>query len=205
MIPKRIAAIGASYCEGKVDPEGGGVVGRLRSWHESFIQDNHVFNLGISGDTTSDMLKRLEKEMKPRKPDLILVVGGLNDFIRRESKIAKPDNTVEGYEKNIRDLIAKAKNLAPVLFVGVQPVDEARTAPVSWENIYYLLSDAKTATDITKKVCLEMKVPYVDVFGEFMKIDYKKYLADGLHPNSQGHQRIFELVKDKLIGVYGKN
>src|SRR3989344_1664180 len=112
MIPKRIAAIGASYCEGKVDPEGGGFVGRLRSWHESFIQDNHVFNLGISGDTTSDMLKRLEKEMK---------------------------------------------------------------------------------------------VPYVDVFGEFMKIDYKKYLADGLHPNSQGHQRIFELVKDKLIGVYGKN
>jgi len=32
-----------------------------------------------------------------------------------------------------------------------------------------------------------------------MKIDYKKFLEDGVHPNSEGHQLIYSMVKDFLV------
>ena len=51
-----------------------------------------------------------------------------------------------------------------------------------------------------KKMCKENHIPFIDLFGAFSKTNYKALLdRDGLHPNSQGHKKIFEIVKAHLI------
>ena len=81
----RIMVFGASTTYGKCDPDGGWV-GRLRKYIDQQAENidlNSVFNLGISGDTTEDVLKRLEFETKQRikeGDELIFIFGiGAND------------------------------------------------------------------------------------------------------------------------------
>ena len=42
-------------------------------------------------------------------------------------------------------------------------------------------------------------MPFIDFFGEWTKIVYKPLLDDGLHPNTEGHKKIFERVKAFLL------
>ena len=88
MISTRIVAIGASSLFGRIDPEEGGFIGRLKKWHETQAAQNIVFNLGVPGETSSDILKRFSQEVGVRRPDLILISVGLNDTKRKGSKEA---------------------------------------------------------------------------------------------------------------------
>lgn len=108
------------------------------------------------------------------------------------------------FEKNIREIIKAGKQLANLIVVSFGPKDESRTTPVSWAENYYLNADAERCTQATKKICEAEKVPYIDIFNDWLKLDYMPLLADdGLHPNSVGHQKIFEAVKHFLSMHYG--
>jgi len=48
-------------------------------------------------------------------------------------------------------------------------------------------------------VCKKKRVYFIDMLGGFNKLDYKNLLEDGLHSNSKGHKKIFEIVRDFLI------
>lgn len=53
---------------------------------------------------------------------------------------------------------------------------------------------------IIELVCEKNNLIFTDVLSEFKKGNYKKLLdEDGLHPNSKGHQKIFEIVRDSLL------
>jgi len=205
MIPKKIVAIGASSCEGKVDFEGNGFVGRLKTWHEGFDVHNHqVYNLGIPGDSTTGILKRIISEVSVRKPGLILIQLGINDTRREGSASAPCETSLTKFRANLTELIKKAKSLAEVIFVSVYPIDDSKTTPASWRPIYYFSRDAEKYAQAMKDVCRELKVPYIDIFNQWLKTNYKeKYLyKDGLHANSNGHKYIFEQVKSFLENRY---
>lgn len=206
MIPQRIVAIGASTVYGRVDVEGGGWVGRLRRWHESQHPRNAVFNLGIGGDTSSGFLQRLKLEVPVRRPDLILVSGGSNDAKKVDSRNAPVTTSLPQFEQNIREIIKLGQEIADLVFVSIYPVNESKTTPISWADNYYLLADLRHYAQATKEICEAGKVPYIDIFNEWLKTDYMSLLADdGLHPNSLGHQKIFESVRDFLIDKYNKD
>lgn len=206
MIPKRIVAIGASTVYGRVDPDGGGWVGRLRQWHEQQHPQNAVFNLGIGGDTTAGFLARMKTEVPIRKPDLILFSGGMNDAKRIGSRDAPVTTPLPQFEKNIREIIKTGRQLADLIVVSFGPKDEIRTTPVAGSENYYLKSDAEKYAQATKEICEAAKVPHIDIFNEWLEIDYMPLLADdGLHPNSLGHQKIFESVRDFLTEKYNQD
>lgn len=203
MLPKRIVAFGSSSLYGRVDPEGGGYIGRLRRWHESEDIHNAVFNLGISGDTTTGILKRLVSEASVRRPNLILITTGLNDTRRVGSKNASITTPVKQFKKNVEELITQARSLAKVIFISVYPIDDRRTTPLIGTDYYYLLKDAKEYAKITKRICKSGRIPYLDIFNEWLKIDYLPYLyEDGLHANARGHQEIFHRLKNFLGELY---
>ncbi|MFQ6056666.1 MAG: SGNH/GDSL hydrolase family protein [Methanosarcinales archaeon] len=66
-------------------------------------------------------------------------------------------------------------------------------------NISYKNESIQKYNEIIKSVCKENNVYFVEIFDQMMKLSYKKLLEDGLHPNSDGHQKIFEIIKDFLI------
>jgi lysophospholipase L1-like esterase len=203
MIPKRIMVIGSSSAEGKVDPLYGGFAGRLRAWHEGFDQHNHVFNLGVSGDTTAEILARLLPEAQARKPQLILVQHGLNDTARKGGNQASPRIGIDGFKSNVEEIITQARSIADAAFISVYPLDDRRTSPVAWADKYYLLDDAKRYSTAAKDICAHRQVPYLDIFSQWMERDYMDYLhTDGLHANARGHELIFNALEEFLTQLY---
>lgn len=202
MLPNRIIVIGASGAQGKVDPIYGGYSGRLRGWLEKKNQHNHVYNLGISGDTSQRVLKRMITECPPRRPDLIICHLGSNDASRIGSKASPTNTPIRTFEKNVKKIIEYANMASKLIFISAIPIDESKTSPV-WDNIYYLAKDVKKFAQATGNVCHILRISYIDIYTEFSKHKFTSLLhTDGLHANSKGHQLIYGLLKKQIVKMY---
>lgn len=205
MLPKKIVAIGASNTFGRVDPKHGGFIGRLKSWHETQNQLEHrIYNLGISGQTSGEVLNRLTAEASIRNPDLIIVSIGLNDIRRNDSKTNPVQTPLPEFKQHIEKIVTDAQMICDVLFVSINPIDDSRTQPfqIAGRDYYYASDDALAYAATTKAICEQKDIPYLDINKKFLE-DYKKLLAeDGLHCNEKGHEKIFEELKTFLLSHY---
>jgi len=189
---KIICVFGASITWGAWDGEKGGWVNRLKLALES-NHDIEVYNLGVSGNNTGDLLKRFEKEVKARKPTIIIFGIGNNDSTFNNSEVSV---IIEKFEKNILRLIELGKKFTNnIIFVGLSKVDESKTMPIPWnKKIYYNNESIKKYDEKIQEVTKKNKVGYINIFDLLDKKD----LEDGLHPNSQGHEKIFLKIKEFL-------
>jgi acyl-CoA thioesterase I len=194
--PRRIVAIGASTCEGKVDPAHGGYVGQLRQWLEQQDDRTHVFNLGIAGDTSSGVLQRLPVEIPPRRPEVIIFQFGSNDAARQGGRLAPITTSLAQFRDNLRSILTTAKDLAPhVVFLSVCPPDPLIAQETPWGASFFL-EDAKQYTAVTAELCRQLNIDYLDAFNEWLSGDYRHLLHhDGVHPNTEGHRELFKMVK----------
>lgn len=162
-----------------------------------------VYNLAIDGDTTSGVIKRFENETKERiqEEEIIIIFAiGINDscFIKNTEEFLTP---ADKFENNIQQLVSCAQKLASkIIFVGLTPVEEIKTNPFPWNNTgkCYKNKDIQKYDYTIKSICQKNKIHFIEIFENFKKADYKNLLEDGLHPNSEGHKMIFEIVKDYL-------
>ncbi|MBU3896986.1 MAG: hypothetical protein KJ697_03595 [Nanoarchaeota archaeon] len=196
----RILVFGDSIAYGFYDTEKGGWVERLKAYLYENTDDDGVYNLGISADKTVEILKRLELEAKVRNPGLIIFAIDINDSV-----LLKKENenwvNIDKFKENIKDMIRTSKTFTDkIIFIGITMVDESKVTPIPWDtNKYYTNENIAKYNTIIKNICKDSDLLFLDLFDEFNKIDYKKLLHDGLHPNSEGHKLIFEKVKDFLI------
>lgn len=163
-----------------------------------------VYNCGISGDTTAGLLERLEDEAKRRlgqgEEAIIIFAIGINDSQFVQSKNGMRTSPDE-FQNNLEKLILLARKFSQkIVFLGLTPVDEAKTVPISWDkDKTYKNEYIQKYNDILKLVCKKNKVYFIKIFEKFMKMDYKAMLKDGLHPNTKGHAKIFGVVKRFFI------
>ena len=199
-----ITVFGDSITFGKGDKPNQGWCGRLKEYFESKGGNHRIYNLSISGDTTGDVLERFDVEAKARikfihdiDRHIILFSIGINDTnLLTEEKIPKVDINV--FRNNIQVLIDKSKSYTnEIVFVGLTPVDESLRINRKGES----LSNKRIEefNNVIKKLCQKNSLPFLDMFQELSKLDYKKLLDDGLHPNPEGYQKMYELIKDFLI------
>jgi lysophospholipase L1-like esterase len=196
MIPKRIVVIGGSTVHGEGDPEGGGFVARLKRWHESSNLGGHyVFNLGISGNAVADMLERGPSEAMVRVPNLIILYPGLNDSRRKSLHDGSNFTSFEDFRTQLKDLSNKLAKIAPTILMSSVPLDEKRTSPFRGKY-HFLFSDAVAVTGIASSIAKENNLFYLDLFERWTCLsNFQELLADGLHCNGLGHDRLFEEVK----------
>ena len=62
----------------------------------------------------------------------------------------------------------------------------------------YRNEDIEKYNNKIKEFCAGNKLVFVDIRSEFKKTDYMKLLADGVHPNTQGHELMYKLVWEKI-------
>ena len=205
-----ICVFGDSIAWGAYDSEGGGWVDRLKLFMLEKINDFDkskevdVYNLGVSGEDTSSLLERLTREIKTRTKeakDIILIFNiGINDshFMENQNSLMNPP---EKFKLNIEKIIEQAQSVtSKIIFIGLTPVDGSKTAPISWNiDKFFKNENAEKYNQIIKSVCKDKNIYFIEIFDEWIKSDYKKLLEDGLHPNSVGHKKIFETVKDFLV------
>lgn len=203
VLPKKVVAIGDSLVYGFGDPEGGGWVERLRRRGMSPESPGPViYNLGVRGDGVQQVARRLEGEfryrgeLRNRVPDLIVLAVGLND----SAQVGKPGgrNLTEfhAFRQQLAALLDQAQRLCPVFFIGMPPVEEAKM-PFA-EILYYSHSQQYRYKQATQVACAERNIPYLDIFEQWMALGESwwrsRLSADGLHPNTLGHQTLLDTV-----------
>lgn len=200
----RVLVFGDSIAQGFWDAEGGWV-SRLRKFYDTqSITENKkdyptIFNLGISGDSSADLLARFTHETTARLMDNLVFVFaiGIND-----ARIAAGINfsSPTYYRQNLQKLFNEAKIYSSkILFVGLTPCIETRTNPVSWGDISYTNTRIKAFDDTQREFCQENLIEFVEVFEPLrMAQQQAELLPDGVHPNGKGHQLIADLVRPKL-------
>lgn len=183
---KVICIFGASITWGAWDKELGGWANRLRIYFDNQPDPQvRVYNLGISGDKTQDLIKRFDAEAKARKPDLIIFCIGTNDSKHNTNPNGTPPKEIETRYNN---LISKAKKFTEkVLILGITNVDDNNEKGYKNESV-------EVVNRIIEKLAKKQNLPFVDLFG-ILSIDE---FEDGLHPNAKGHQKIFEKVKEAV-------
>lgn len=196
-----ICIFGDSIAYGAWDVSGGWV-DRLRSFlhgrtlASSFKDYYFVYQLGIPGNTIHDVLARFVSEVDVREPHVIICAVGMNDSRYRDGD-RTPHVAEDIFRVNARALITEAKERAPeTFFVGLTPVDETKTMPYE-EGVYFENRNILRYNAILREITKGAGLAFIEAYNA---LDVKGDLVDGLHPNAQGHEKLFNVIRDCLVG-----
>lgn len=207
----RILVFGDSISQGYYDLETGGWVNLLfldimkrKARQTDFTTE--LFNNSVSGDSTRQIIARLEAEVQYRQWEdesiMLIFAVGMNDT-RIDNGV--PFSTPATYQAELEALYTKAKACAEqIVFVGLGTVDEAESAPwkfntgtheLVWKNDRIQLFDT-----VLKAFAKAKSATYIPVFDTFIDQQQQgvSLHTDGLHLNAAGHKLIYEKVKVQL-------
>ena len=137
-----------------------------------------VVNAGVPGELTAEGLKRLPGLLDKHQPDLLILIHGGNDMLRKKSLEKAVDNLRQMIE------ISRSKNV-PVVMMAVP-------------NPTLILSPA----DFYEELAEEMKVPIeVDAIADVLQ--YPSNKSDAVHPNAKGYRIMAESIYELLNSIGG--
>ncbi len=142
----------------------------------------HTVNMGISGNTSRDLLARWETDVNALKPDWVVLCIGFNDVWRQFDSPAVSEWAVspQEYADNLRRMAENTK------------------AKMIWMTPYYLETNTEDAMrkrmdeygGIMKKIAAEKGIPCIDLqkkFERLLKYRYPAYITwDRVHPGAVG-------------------
>ena len=185
--------------QGLFNPHGTGypnvIQGLLTSVYPDFFIN--VVNMGYSGNTSRDLLNRLERDILSLKPDYLSVMIGANDVWRQFDTPQIPENSVlpEEYRENLIKIVRLSKTVTSKIIL---------MTPVYWESS---LTDAMSARmreygQIVREVSAQEKVLFCDVqsrVDRVLKHCNANYITwDRVHPNIPGANVIAHALLDTL-------
>ena len=185
--PFKIVGFGDSLMAGYGLGPGEGFTDKLQAALRAKGRDVTVANAGVSGDTTSGGLARLDWSV-PDGTQLVILELGANDMLRG----VLPDIP----RKNLDEMLAKLKQRKiAVLLAGM------RAAP-------NLGADYQTAFDaIFPELAKKYDVPLYPFFLDGVAGQPGMQLEDGLHPSAKGVdlmvERILPTVEKAIAAVPG--
>jgi lysophospholipase L1-like esterase len=146
-------------------------------------------NAGISGNTTVDGLKRLDRDVLDHKPDLVTVMFGLNDMLRVP---------IADFRVNLGQIIERCRAAgAEVLLCTPNGVIDTSGRPVV-KLVQYCGAMKETAN--------KYQVPVCDVYAAYEALrardplSWRLLLSDEIHPNMDGHKLNAETICRTITG-----
>ncbi len=200
-VARKLVVLGDSGVYGWGDPEQGGWCERLRRHWMELPEGPVLYGLGVRGDGLERLAARAEAEVGSRgelrrqKPQGILLSVGLNDTAR----VGRPDGrhqlAPEAFLFGLQQLLPRLQAIAPVLVLGLTPVDEA-VMPFA-EMLWYDLAAARHYEGLLEEACMEADIPFLPLLDTLLADPrWLQWLgSDGLHLNSDGHAHLYERVR----------
>jgi acyl-CoA thioesterase I len=135
-------------------------------------------NAGVSGDTSAGGLARLDWVLRAG-PDVVVVELGANDALRGQD--------LASTEANLRRIVERLRGEeVAVLLVGLE-------IPPNYGPDY-----ARSFTALFPRLAAEYHLPLVPFLLERVAAERSLNLADGIHPNAEGHRIVAETVAPHL-------
>jgi lysophospholipase L1-like esterase len=191
---------GDSITYGEYDGVHGGWVDLLKRYcHSKYSEGTNevnIFNLGIGGETTSRLLKRLEVEFMARvSPDsnVVFMAYGANDiaFVNGLQNVNQ-----ETFKSNFEKAISILKSYTDAIYIlNILPIANA------YDGVETPTKKTRHSADILKynliihKLADENNVNHIDAYSLFFNHKEQLLSNDGVHPNEHGYLLISEIVK----------
>lgn len=141
-----------------------------------------VVNAGVSGETSSGALSRIDWVISALKPDLIILETGANDGLRGIDP--------EVLRKNLDRLVAiiKSNNIA-VILCGMKMLPNLGPA------------FTQAFTDIYPETAQKHAIPLIPFFLEGVAGDPRYNQPDRLHPTAEGYRRIVDHIYPYVLAA----
>jgi lysophospholipase L1-like esterase len=163
---------------------------RLRNGDES-VQGSEieVKNFGLDGDLTEGMIRRLERQVLPANPDIVLICGGAND-LGWGLGVQRP-------LQNITQIVESCRRAGALVIVGsVPPIEHifghGDRAPIRLR---------KELNERLEELADRPGVYFVDLFNPLACEDgtlRPELSSDGLHLNREGYETMGNLFLPAL-------
>lgn len=179
-----------------------------------------VINAGVAGNTSANLLARIDTSVLKHKPDLVILMVGTNDLLN-----SKKLTSYEQYESNLNKIVKAIKaNGAEIVMMSSLPADSIYLFERHDRIFFKEAPNVKMANarQIVKKIAEQNGVKFLDLFQKFTDINVPKHnedlyirnvknsgKCDGVHPTDLGYQfiaeNVFECLKtNKLIKIESK-
>ncbi|WP_283195968.1 arylesterase [Rhizobium sp. AN80A] len=178
-----LVGFGDSLMAGYQLPPGDGFPEKLQAALKAKGLDVSVTNAGVSGDTTTGGLARIDWSV-PDGTDGVILELGANDALRGIAP--------EQSEKNLDQMLARLKERGiAVLLVGMM-------APPNMGGDY-----AARFNPIYEKLARKYGVSLYPFFLDGVVLDASLKLEDGMHPNSKGVDVMVEKMEPAITQFVG--
>jgi lysophospholipase L1-like esterase len=169
-----------------------------------------VFNCGIPGENAAQVNSRIHPALslssKPEDKKIIVLSVGTNDS-RAEGESTAFQNTPEGYRQTLETMLPAVQRLSSGLIcVGFTPVDEHKTLPHRDGNAasYFRNDRIRQFEQVFAEVSLAHHLTFVPLFDKAQAHGWNARLyQDGLHPNDEGHEWMFQQVWPEVRRALG--
>lgn len=160
-----------------------------------FFQNPNLINRGISSQTTSQMLLRFRQDVINLKPEIAVILAGINDIAENTGPIS-----LENILGNIVSMteLAKTNNIT-VIISSVLPANK-----FPWRTDLQPAEKVKELNVMIQKYCKENNILYIDYYSKM--VDDKKgldakFTNDGVHPTLAGYHFMEPLLEEILSKV----
>ena len=151
------------------------------------------YNRGIGGNRIHDILARNQRDVLELRPDVISIMGGINDvwyYLDKSGGFDKAYYTMI-YEIILNE-IKKALPSSKIITFGTFVLPGDNTGDVDSDKWAAFCEGSKNCSECNKAVAERMGVsftPLQNVFDDALKLrnEYKYWLKDGIHPTAAGY------------------
>ncbi|MFC7392788.1 SGNH/GDSL hydrolase family protein [Scopulibacillus cellulosilyticus] len=208
--PVHIVGIGDSLTKGVGDPKNGGYFGDFTNHLKTLdtVSKVTVNNFGITGDTTSDLLKVLDREdvkKQIKNANIICLTIGGNDLVNvlksnflnlKQGDFVSERNQFQKNFNNIIQKIRQENTSATIYYFGLyNPFQDYLDKDLNKEFFDILHEWNNASQHILSMYSHTVFIPTEDIFkGKTNALLYK----DHFHPNPKGYQ----LMTKRLLSYY---
>ncbi|MBP2615118.1 SGNH/GDSL hydrolase family protein [Chryseobacterium jejuense] len=167
----------------------------LQKFHEGNGDELIVFNLGIGGETTEGLLKRMPVELSARNSadgNLVFISYGANDLAIKEGiQVVNP----EQFKNNIITAVQNAQQFSnDIYLVSILPVAKNIDGVVVSSGKLRSNEAVVAYNKILKDIAGEYSLVYIDFYKALLEDKEILLSADGVHPNEKGYGMMAEIA-----------
>ncbi|WP_224019024.1 SGNH/GDSL hydrolase family protein [Ferruginibacter albus] len=154
----------------------------------SFFANKSFVNRGISGQTSSQMLLRFRQDVIDIKPDVVVILAGINDIAENTGPIS-----LEDILGNIISMCELAKtNKIKVVLSSVLPANK-----FLWRMNIKPAEKVIRLNDMIRSYAAKNNIVFLDYYSAMVDDQKglgKEFSEDGVHPNLKGYKIMEPLV-----------
>lgn len=159
-----------------------------------FFKENNLVGRGISGQCTSHMLTRFQRDVVELRPNYVAILGGINDIAHNQN-YCEPEEAV----LNIVSMcdIAEKYGIKVILCTTTPGTPGWRKELKGMHECALWLNDQIRQLAKERKYIL---VDYAEALQDGNGFTSKEYSGDSIHPNAKG----YEVMEGLLLKGLGK-